>query len=122
MMGILSTIFGTKDVISKGMDLIDSFHTSKTELIEAKTAAKVKLMEAYAPFKIAQRYLALMFTATFISSFLLVLGMSMGGVGNVAVVKEILSEFYIGEIMLTIVLFYFGGGALEGAINSRKSK
>jgi hypothetical protein len=31
-MGVLSTIFGSGDVISKGMDLIDSFHTSDVEM------------------------------------------------------------------------------------------
>ena len=36
-MGILSTILGSGDVISKGLGLIDSMHTSDTEMIEAKT-------------------------------------------------------------------------------------
>ena len=47
-MGVLSTIFGSGDVISKGMDLIDSFHTSDVEMIEAKTKAKTDLMTACA--------------------------------------------------------------------------
>jgi hypothetical protein len=34
-MGILSTILGSGDVIGKGLDLIDSMHTSETEAIEA---------------------------------------------------------------------------------------
>lgn len=121
IMGIFATIFGAKDIVSKGFDLIDSFHTSDTEMIEAKTDAKVKLMGAYAPFKIAQRYLALMFTATFILSFLLVLGLTMAGIGDVEAVRTVLAEFYIGEIMLTIVFFYFGGGAVEGAWKARKA-
>jgi archaellum biogenesis protein FlaJ (TadC family) len=121
-MGILSTIFGGGDVISKGMDLIDDFHTSDTEMIEAKTNAKTQLLQAYAPFKIAQRYLALMFSATFLLSFILVLGMTLAGKGDIDAVKSVLSEFYIGEIMLTIIVFYFGGGFAEGALNSKKSK
>lgn len=121
-MGILATIFGSGDVVSKGMDLIDSFHTSDTEMIEAKTDAKTKLLQAYAPFKIAQRYLALMFTVTFLLSFILVLGMTLAGEGDIDAVKKVLSEFYIGEIMLTIVVFYFGGGFAEGTLNSRKTK
>jgi len=39
-MGILSTILGSGDVLSKGLDLIDGMHTSETEAIEAKTKAK----------------------------------------------------------------------------------
>ena len=58
-MSILSTILGSGDVISKGLGLIDSMHTSDTEMIEAKTKAKTDLLSAYSPFKVAQRYLAL---------------------------------------------------------------
>ena len=119
-MGILSKILGSGDVLSKGFDLIDSMHTSKEEEISAKSKAKIDLMGAYAPFKIAQRYIALIFTVTFVLSFVLVLGLTLGGVGDVEAIKSVLGEFYIGEIMMTIVLFYFGGGALEGALNAKK--
>jgi hypothetical protein len=119
-MGILSVIFGSGDVISKGMDLIDSFHTSDTEMIEAKTKAKTELMQAYAPFKIAQRYLALMFGATFIFSFMLVLGLTLAGIGDIDAVKAVMSEFYVGEIMFTIIAFYFGGGFAEGVFKAKK--
>ena len=118
-MGILSTIFGSGEVISKGLELIDSFHTSETEAIEAKTNAKKELLTAYAPFKVAQRYIALLFTFTFLGSFLGVLIASLTGYANVNIIREVLAEFYIGEIMLSIVLFYFGGGAFEGVIKSR---
>ena len=119
-MGILSKIFGSGEVISKGLDLIDSFHTSETEAIEAKTKAKTELLTAYAPFKLAQRYLALMFTFTFLGSFVGVLVASLTGYTDVDVIRQVISEFYIGEIMLSIVLFYFGGGAFEGIINKSK--
>ena len=65
-MGILSTILGADDVIKKGIDLIDSLHTSKEEEIQAKNEAKLKLLEAYHPYKVAQRYLALMFTSVIV--------------------------------------------------------
>ena len=119
-MGILSKIFGSGEVIAKGLELIDSFHTSETEAIEAKTKAKTELLTAYAPFKLAQRYLALMFTFTFLASFLGVLTGSLMGYADVDIIRQVLSEFYIGEIMLSIVLFYFGGGAFEGIINKSK--
>lgn len=121
-MGILSTIFGSGEVISKGLELIDSFHTSETEAIEAKTNAKKELLTAYAPFKVAQRYLALMFTFTFLGSFVGVLVASLTGYADVSIIRQVISEFYIGEIMLSIVLFYFGGGAFEGVINKTKGK
>jgi len=120
-MGIFATIFGSGAVIEKGMDLIDDMHTSDEEEIAAKSKAKVDLLNAYAPFKIAQRYLALLFTGTFIFSFTLVLAMTLAGIGDIKEVKTVLSDFYIGEIMLAIVMFYFGGGAFEGALKTRKS-
>ena len=107
-MGVLSTIFGSGDVISKGMDLIDSFHTK----------AKTDLMSAYAPFKLAQRIMATMFSVTYISTYVLVIVMTFLD-KDVTGVKAILSEFQIDWIMLTIVMFYFGGGLAESVMKKK---
>ena len=120
MIGILGKILGSGDVIKKGIDLVDSMHTSTEEEIAAKTKQKIDIMNAYAPFKLAQRYLALMFAFTFLSCFALTLGMSLSGQGDIDAVKSILGDFYIGEIMLIIVTFYFGGGLAEGVMEKRK--
>ena len=117
-MGILDNIFGSGDVISKGIDLIDSFHTSDTEMIEARTTAKVELMQSYAPFKIAQRILATLFALTYISTYVLVIIMTFRG-ENVDAVKGILQEFQIDWIMLSIVMFYFGGGLAESVMKKK---
>lgn len=122
MIGVLAKILGTPDVIKSGLDLIDDLHTSKEEEIEAKTKAKIDLMGAYAPFKIAQRYLALMFTFTFLACFVLVLSMTLAGKADIDSIRAVISEFYIGEIMFTIIGFYFSGGFFEGVINARKTK
>lgn len=122
MFKALSTILGSGNIIQQGMDLIDSVHTSDEEMIKAKAQAKIDTMNAYAPFKVAQRYLALMFAFTFLVSFFLVLVMTMMGRGDIDDVRSIISEFWIGEIMITIVGFYFGGGMLEGVANKMKSK
>lgn len=119
-MSILAKIFGSGDVITAGLKLIDDMHTSTEEEIQAKSKARIDLLQAYAPFKIAQRYLAVMFTVTFISCFVLVLSMTLAGKGDINAVKIVLSDFYIGEIMLTIVFFYFGGGAFEGVVGKFK--
>ncbi len=113
VMGILSQILGSGDVISKGLGLIDSMHTSETEAIEAKTKAKTDLLSSYAPFKLAQRYLALIFGFTFVASYILVLSLFFLG-RDITAVQEIISAFKVDWIMLTIVGFYFGGGAFEG--------
>ena len=75
MLAVLGKILGSDSVIKQGMKLIDDMHTSTEEEIAAKSKAKIDLMGAYAPFKIAQRYLALMFGATFLGSYVIVLSM-----------------------------------------------
>lgn len=112
-MGILSKMLGSGDVISKGLDLIDSMHTSETEAIEAKTKAKTDLLASYAPFKIAQRYLALIFGFTFVGSYIMVLTLFFLD-KDITQVQKVIDSFSIDWIMLTIVAFYFGGGAFEG--------
>lgn len=118
-MSIFEKLLGSGDVVGKGIDLIDSFHTSETEAIEAKTKAKTELLASYAPFKLAQRYLALIFSVTFVFSYLLVLLLSLRDT-DITEVRQIITAFKIDWIMLTIVGFYFGGGALEGLIERRK--
>lgn len=124
-MGILSTLFGTGDVISKGIDLIDSMHTSTEEEIAAKSKARTDLLTAYAPFKIAQRVIAFSFTAMFL--FIMANGVlgSLYGVIDITAVekaKEFANEMWLGEIMITIIAFYFGGGAFEGVIEKKGKK
>lgn len=116
MFGIIGKLLGSADVISKGIDLIDSMHTSKEEEIIAKNKAKLDLLAAYAPFKLAQRYLALMFSGVFVFIMLNgVLGALYGVIDmeHVNEAKSFANEMWLGEIMLAIVGFYFGGGMFE---------
>lgn len=119
-MSVLSSILGGGDVLKAGMQLIDSIHTSDVEIIEAKTKAKTDLLSAYAPFKVAQRYIALLFGFTYIGSFLLLLSITLYQGVNMDSIRVLLDEFYIGPIMLVIVSFYFGGGAFEGGMTASK--
>ena len=121
MLNVIGKILGSGDVISKGMSLIDDMVTSTEEEIQAKAKAKTDLLAAYAPFKIAQRYLALMFGLTFLSSYLIVLGMTIFEKGNPSDVTQVMEQFSINYAMLIILGFYFGGGAVEGFLE-RKSK
>lgn len=119
-MGILATILGSSEVIKKGIDLIDDMHTSGEEEIQANAEAKVRIMRSYEPFKVAQRYLALLFTFTFLGCFTLVLVMTLFGEPNIEGVRSVISEFWIGEIMLLIATFYFGGGLAESIKRPKK--
>ena len=122
-MSILATIFGSSKVIASSMKLIDSLHTSDEESIAAQSKAKTDLLSAYAPFKVAQRYLALMFTGTYLLSFFVCLIMVLSAEAfTKADVVDLLGEFYIGEIMLTIVAFYFAGGAVECVVSKVKGR
>lgn len=114
MWGVIKNIFGGGDVIKDGFDLIDSIHTSKEEEIQARTAAKIGLLQAYAPFKLAQRYLAFMFGGTYLVCFFTAFVKVM--IFNQPLPTELfdlMGAFNIGWIMLTIVGFYFGAGYIE---------
>lgn len=123
MLGVLGKIFGSEKVISKSIELIDSFHTSTEEQIEAATKSKVALLEAYAPFKLAQRVIAFSFTFVYLGCFGLVLGYTlMDQVADAERVKAVLEDFQIGYAMLIILAFYFGGGAAEGILQNRNRR
>ncbi len=73
MWGILGRIFGSEKVIDKAGALIDEmFYTDEEEakdkqkLIDAKARQRIELMRAYAPFKLAQRFIAFGFVAVFL--------------------------------------------------------
>jgi len=113
MLGVINNILGSGDVIKRGIQLIDDMHTSTEEEIKAKSDAKIALMNSYAPFKIAQRYLALMFGGTFLGSYLIVLGMTISGYGDPDSVTKVMEQFSINYAMLIILGFYFGGGVVD---------
>ena len=122
MFGTIGKILGSGDVIKKGMELIDDMHTSTEEEIALKSKARIDLMNAYAPFKIAQRWLALMFGLTFIGSYFLVLGMTLTGQGDADAVTKVMEQFSINYAMLVILSFYFAGGAVEGFMEKKRGK
>lgn len=108
----IGSILGGGDVLSKGMDLIDDAFETDAEARESKTNAKIELMKAYAPFKVAQRWLAIMFGLNFIAAFWTSVGL-WAMEKNLDGFLEILGAFNIGWIMFAIVTFYFGGGLSE---------
>jgi len=113
MFAVLAKILGSGDVIKQGLNLIDDIHTSTEEEVAAKSKARIDLMNAYAPFKIAQRYLALMFGATFLASYVLVLSMTITGYGDPDAVTKVMEQFSINYAILIILGFYFGGGVVD---------
>jgi len=118
----IAKILGSDKVIEKGLGLIDSMHTSTEEEIKAKTEQRVQLLQSYSPFKVAQRYLALMFGFTFLMTYVLVLAMTLSGQGDPSAVTQVMEQFSINYAMLIILGFYFGGGFAESLGPMRKNK
>ena len=111
---MFGNLFGTKEVVNGGINLIDNaFYTD-----QEKASMKIKLLKVYEPFKIAQRYLAFMFTGAFIISFLLCLVFYTLSIEYKGIL-EIVEVFNIDMIVLTIIGFYFGGGMIE-SLKKRK--
>ena len=107
-MGILGSIFGTPEIIKGGINLIDKAFNTEQE----KAEHHIKLLNAYAPFKLAQRYISFVFLFNFSLSFWILFLMSIFDL-NITFPLEVVEAFSIGWVMLTIVLFYFGGGTIE---------
>jgi len=109
-MGLLGKLFGSEKAIEAGIDGIDAMVFTDEE----KSSAKMKFLKLYEPFKLAQRYIALVFCVpyslawfiTFLASFWVE-----------TVQQEKLLTGDIGNIVLAIVGFYFFGGAAEGVVN-----
>lgn len=118
-MGVIATILGAPKVIEKGLELIDDLWETDAEARQSKTNAKIALMKAYAPFKVAQRYLAVMFTGTYLATYILVMVYALmeKPTDHIVVVIE---QFSVDWIMLTIVAFYFGGGLAESVGRASK--
>jgi hypothetical protein len=123
----LDKLFGSSEVIKAGKELIDDAFYTDSEKAEDQEKARqgkaqhhINLLTAYAPFKVAQRYIAVTFLFNFTFSFFLILGMTLFKM-DTAPALSVISSFNIGMIMLTIVGFYFGGGLVE-SWNRRKEK
>ena len=113
-MGIFSKLLGSEKVIDAAYNGVDkAFYTEEERADDRKLISKVKieLLNAYAPFKVAQRGLSILFgvpyvlgwSATFVMSFF-----------NEDVSKQVsLLNGDIGGIVWTIIGFYFFGGAAE---------
>lgn len=123
MLGLLGRIFGSNAFIEKAGNLIDdAFYTDseeaadKKEMVKFKANHRIKLMNAYAPFKVAQRFIA--FGFVFIYLFIMLNGV-MGAlygfipIENVDNARKFADKMWLGEIIIIIVSFYFGGGLAD---------
>ena len=73
------------------------------------------------PFLLIAPIGALLFGFTFVGSYLMILVLFFMG-HDISEAQEIVRTFKIDLICLTIIAFYFGGGAFEGVIGKKTSK
>jgi len=104
-MSLFGKLLGSQEIIDAAINTGDKlFHTQ-----EEKAEHYLKVMKMYEAFKVAQRYLALIFCVpyavawmmTFIASFWI----------DITAQSDLLSGT-IGHIVLAQIIFYFGGGAI----------
>ena len=107
----------------------DAFYTDaekaedKLKNNQLKTKNKIDLLNAYAAFKLAQRVIA--FSFIFVFLFILLNGIiyliyGWIDIQDVKMAKEFASSMWLGEIVLAIVSFYFGGGLVNSIKNNKE--
>lgn len=131
-MSLWGRIFGTERVINAGISGIDKAFYTKEEQVDndlTRIGVKLAFLKTYEGFKIAQRFLALIVGIPFVSIHLISAVLWLSSiflvedatrlafiVGQLKLVAES-NNLTLGEPFIWIVIFYFGGGAAEGAIN-----
>jgi len=134
-MGFWGKLFGTDDVIKKtvdgvynGIDKIVYTDEEKAEMRLKAAESFLKLLKAYEPFKLAQRFLAMSVTLSYLLIWLVSAGLFIyGGVNESNVIIETSKELakwnneMLGLPVSLILGFYFSGGMLEGAIDKYKN-
>ena len=125
MMAILGKILGSDKAIKKGFDLIDKAMDMGDDAIhtgQEKAREKIDLLNAFKPFKLAQRYLAWMFSGVFLfllllAAFLYVWWAFTGEQNMRDAASDIMqiTKDNLGMIVLSIAMLYFSGGTIESA-------
>lgn len=122
-MKLIGKLLGSDQAIEKAGKFLDKAWFTKEE--RAKNWSNV--LKSYEPFKVAQRFLALMFGLAFVLIVLIAVVLLILSVFNpkyleaVVLVQELLKDTLATPISL-IFGFYFGGGAIEGIVNKIKEK
>ena len=137
-MGIWSTLFNSGDTIDKATDAVISSGDKLFYTDEEKAEHRIKqreffpkLLNAYSAFKIAQRVLAIWFSILYGIAFITGLVITvfnmittykqtLVGIQKAEIVTipldplfALVAAFSLGIIMLTIIAFYFAGGAIN---------
>jgi len=134
-MGILSKIFGSNDVIKKAADGVYDGVDAAFFTTEEKAQHFKDLLKLYEPFKLAQRLLAAIICVPYMFVWILCACLYGASVAfdpcldqacksyQLLTVAQDLASFnnqMLATPVSIILAFYFGGGAIEGVMKSRK--
>lgn len=127
-MSIFSILF-RQDVFKKGAEIVDEAFYTQEERAEHRDKIlmiKQKFLQLYEPYKIAQRYLAIVFSIPFALLHVGAFAVRIAMWDNpelqtaIATVQDDINTSF-GNIVWTIIGFYFLGGTVEGGIRAYKN-
>lgn len=140
-MGFWSKLFGSENVVNKAVDGIYNgtdavFYTDEEKAANFNRVLdlKTKMLRAYEPFKIAQRFIALFTGIPFVTIHVIVVLawiVSIFTIGSSDAYKFVFDQLKLvaewnnatlGEPFGYIVIFYFLGGAAEGTLRAKGDK
>lgn len=127
-MSIWGKLFGSESVVDAGIRAGDAmFFTS-----EEKANWRLQLMRAYEPFKIAQRWLAIILTTPFAAlhtlggAQILIAGWLPDALGKsiheASLAMMEVNNDTLGLPVAVVLGFYFAGGAFEGVVRAKLDK
>jgi len=118
--GLFTADIATKavDGIYNGVDMLVYTDEEKAVAMQKQVETKLKMLPLFAPFKLAQRVIAIGFTINFFIAFWIGVVLVLWLPEYFDAYMSIVKEFGLFWIMGTIVTFYFTGGL----INSFKGK
>lgn len=105
---MIAKLFGTDNAVKKQLDDIEKYDIPEEEKIKMR----IEVFHYYTPFKIAQRYLALIITLLYVILFVIAAAYQYKGLDYQGIIT-ISKAFEIGLVMLAVASFYLGGGAIE---------
>ncbi len=119
-MSLFGKIFGSEKAQENVIGRLDNLHFSKQE----KSELQYKMIERYEPFKLSQRFIALVLVIPYALSYILFVSLALFGADNGLLNKSIqLANDMLHVPVSLIVAFYFAGGVgiLKSKINNLKS-
>ena len=124
MWELFAKIFGTKKVIESGISAIDKGIFTREE----KADYLIKFLNAYEPFRLAQRIIAILFVSVYLFTFVILLCMYIYAYvsSNIQFSESLgnllrLTNDYLGLPVALIVGFYFAGGTINTFNSLRNS-